>query len=199
MKGLSKEKKQYIILIAIMTVGFVGMVYTFLIGAQKEAIAAAEKAAGKAIDNLDYGELLLRFAPKFEEEVDEVGKVVESIEQDMASGDLYSWFILNFNNFRIPYNISNPTFERELKVKAGIFPNFPYDAVQFTVSGNAFYHDLGRFIADFENKYPYMRIQNVQMTPGMLLNPNEREKLTFKLEVVTLLKPLASEKEKTQK
>jgi len=61
------------------------------------------------------------------------------------------------------------------------------------VRGTAYYHDLGKFIADFENAFPYVRLLNLEMEPVGLpspaSNPEEQEKLSFKMDIVTLIKP----------
>ena len=35
-----------------------------------------------------------------------------------------------------------------------LLPNFPYKQATLTVAGTAHFHDLGRFLADFENQIP---------------------------------------------
>ena len=69
-----------------------------------------------------------------------------------------------------------------------LLPNFPYKQVSITVMGTGHYHDIGRFVADFENTFPHMRLQNF----GMELLPSagsaEQEMLTFKVEIITLVK-----------
>ena len=54
--------------------------------------------------------------------------------------------------------------------------------------------DFGKFVADFENAFPYMRIQNIELdpNPSSSANPsNEPEKLGFKMEIVALVNPNA--------
>jgi hypothetical protein len=72
-----------------------------------------------------------------------------------------------------------------------MFPKFPYKAAAFNVRGSAYYHDLGQFLADFENSFPYARIQNLEIEPGAVSASGtaETEKLSFRLEIVTLINP----------
>ena len=72
------------------------------------------------------------------------------------------------------------------------------DGRAFNVRGTAYYHDFGRFVADFENTYPYMRIQNIDLEPagasaststGPAGNAEDGERLAFKMEVITLVNP----------
>ncbi|MEY2409955.1 MAG: hypothetical protein QOF48_2625, partial [Verrucomicrobiota bacterium] len=83
---------------------------------------------------------------------------------------------------------------REVPSDVGLLAKFPYRAAVFHVRGTAFFHDFGRFVADFENTFPYMRIQNIDLEPsssslGDHTNPNDKEKLSFKMEIVTLVNP----------
>jgi hypothetical protein len=57
--------------------------------------------------------------------------------------------------------------------------------------GTALYRDFGRFIADFENKFPHMRVQNIEMEPAaQIAGANtDPERLSFRLEIVALVNP----------
>jgi len=67
-----------------------------------------------------------------------------------------------------------------------LLPAFPFKQVKFAVTGTAYYHDLGRFIADFENTYPHIRVANLQVQPGDA--GDGAEKLSFRMEVIALVK-----------
>ena len=74
----------------------------------------------------------------------------------------------------------------------GIFPKFPYKAAVFNVRGVAYFHDLGRFLADFENSFPFARVQNVEMEvagSSAATGTSDTEKLSFRMEIVTLINP----------
>ncbi|WP_310582835.1 hypothetical protein [Deinococcus sp.] len=58
--------------------------------------------------------------------------------------------------------------------------------------GSAHYQDFGRFLADFENNFPCIRVQNIELDPvGAIAGSDHREKLNFKMELVTLVRPTA--------
>jgi hypothetical protein len=67
-----------------------------------------------------------------------------------------------------------------------MLPAFPYHQATSTVTGSAYYFDFGRFVADFENQFPYMRIQNLNLEPSGAAD--DPEKLSFRMEIVTLIK-----------
>jgi len=69
-----------------------------------------------------------------------------------------------------------------------LFGNFPYKQMRFTLTGVAYYHDLGKFIADFENKFPHCRVVNLSAdAPGSMSANGER--LNFRMDIITLVKP----------
>ena len=73
-----------------------------------------------------------------------------------------------------------------------MIPEFPYKAATYRVGGTAYYHDLGKFLAEFENYFPYMRVLNLDLGPeeGTAAGTGEeREKLVFSFEVAALVKP----------
>ena len=109
-----------------------------------------------------------------------------------APNDMYSWLIQTLNTFRANYRVDIPQFGRELPAEVGIFPKFPYRAALFSVRGTAHYHDFGKFLADFENAFPFIRIQNIDLVPAASESSREAgEKLNFKMELLTLVRPVA--------
>ena len=67
-----------------------------------------------------------------------------------------------------------------------LLPAFPYNQLSVSVNGTAYYEDLGKFLADFENRFPCMRIQNLNLEPGYGPNADDREKLTFHMDIISL-------------
>jgi len=47
---------------------------------------------------------------------------------------------------------------------------------------------LGKFVADFENKYPHCRVVNLTADPAGN-GPNAGERLGFRMDIVALVKP----------
>jgi hypothetical protein len=79
-----------------------------------------------------------------------------------------------------------PQISPETVGPVGVFPEFPYQAATFKISGSGHYYDFGRFLRDFENQHPYIRVQNLDVEPDT--SPNS-EKVNFRMDVVTLIKP----------
>jgi len=74
-----------------------------------------------------------------------------------------------------------------------MIPDFPYRAANYLFGGSAYSHDLGRYLADWENQFPYMRILNLEITPDdpgpFAATTDDRERLNFTFEVSVLVKP----------
>src|SRR5438046_10759600 len=112
----------------------------------------------------------------------------------MGAGDMYAGVIQTGGRFGAERKVDIPQFSREVTTGVGMFAKFPYKAAIFNVRGIAYYHDLGQFLADFENNFPYARIQNLEMEPATgsaASGTAEPEKLAFRLEIVTLINPNA--------
>src|SRR5207247_2212000 len=100
-----------------------------------------------------------------------------------------SWMLNLIRQFKLRYPVDIPQFSQQAEVREmTLLPKFPYQQASLTVGGSARYHDLGRFIADFENQYPYFRVLNLRMDP-LPAQSGEKEKLSFTMEIVALVKP----------
>jgi Tfp pilus assembly protein PilO len=193
MKKLSKEKTQQLALVGLITVAaLVGMVYLVIkpqherwqnLKVQREAALARLQQVKQTIENAD----------QIESQLCEAKKRLDKIEDTMATGDLYSWTINTIRQFKLSYKIDVPQFSQiDGPKEVSMLAKFPYKQASLTIGGSGQFHELGRFFADFENQFPYMRLLNLSLEPGSSLNSTDKERLSFKLEVVTLVKPGAS-------
>jgi hypothetical protein len=108
----------------------------------------------------------------------------------MATGDLFSWMVSSLKQFNTPhYKVEMPQFGPPVVADTAMFPNYPYKQAVVAVAGTAYYWDFGKFLAELENHFPYTRIQNLSLEPAPPANPDEKEKLSFRMEVVALIKP----------
>ena len=70
-----------------------------------------------------------------------------------------------------------------------LLPGYPYKQIKLSLIGTAYYHDLGKFIADFENAFPHMRLVNLEVEPSPgTTGPESAERLGFRMDVVILVK-----------
>ena len=99
--------------------------------------------------------------------------------------------INTINRFNIAKQVTFLDFQREIVGDVGVFPKFPYKAAVFPVKGTSHYHNLGRFLADFENSFPFVRVQNLELSPAPRTAGEDAESLNFKFEIVALIKPIS--------
>ena len=117
-------------------------------------------------------------------ELADLSQELASNELDMATGDIYAWTLDTIRHFKAGYKVDVPEIGQPVVSAMDQIPNFPYQQLRFSISGAGYYHDIGKFIADFENEYPHMRVENIDMIPV----GGDSEKLAFKADVVALVK-----------
>lgn len=190
MKNLPKEKRDKLILLCIGTLVVMVGLYYGLITIQQKSLADTLKRQEAQSSKLKDAQRLTSHGGQIEKNLEAVTARLKAIESTMPSGDIYSWSILTVNTFKEKYQVEIPQFSKEVQSEVGMFAKFPYRAATFSLRGTAFYHDLGRFLADFENTFPFMRIQNIELEPSAAnnsANPADAERLAFKMDVVTLV------------
>ena len=190
MKHLTKEKKQQLLLVTIGVVGILVGLWFGLISWQQGRIAklTAERNATQTkldgmVDTLDRASLIKLH-------LEQESRRLSEAEEQMASGDLYAWIINTVRDFKAVHPaVDIPQFSTITMSETTLLPKFPYKQVTLTVAGKAYYHDLGEFIADFENQFPYIRIQNLALEPSSVTEGAYSEKLAFRMDIVALVKP----------
>ena len=194
LKNLPKEKRDRLILIVIGTIAVVGGIWSGLISTMREGVESTTKQADEKKAKVVNAQRLVNSTSDLQKGLEEATAKLKVMEDGMASGDMYSWIILRVNRFRQDRKVDIPQFSREVRADVGMFPKFPYKAAVFTIRGTAFYHDLGKFIADFENAFPHTYLQNLELEPSSNSSATANsaahpELLTFKMEIVTLINP----------
>lgn len=192
MKSLSKAKRNRLFLVAILTLALMVGIWQGLIAAQKRSLESLGKQVSEQKIKLDNAQRLVSSAAQLQHNLETARQKLTALESGMASGDMYSWIIQTVNRFKEGYRLDIPQFSRESPAEIGMFPKFPYKAVQFSLRGTAYFHDFGKFLADFENRFPYLRVQNLELEPAATTSANnteDAEKLSFRLEIVTLVNP----------
>ena len=194
MKRLSKEKRDRLILVGVGTVVVLAALWFTLIDAQKTNLL---KLASRNIDEqkkLETAQKIVDSRAEIEKRVAETSTRLQEIEKDMVRGDMYDWIIQTVKAFKAPYRdrVDIPNFSREVVGDVQLLPKFPYRNATYNIRGSAYYHDLGRFVADLENRFPYLRVQNLELEPASSSSAtatDDAEKLAFRFELVTLVSP----------
>ena len=193
MNKLSKEKRNQLVLVVMATAGVVCALWFGLISSQQQSLRALADNKVAAQKKLEQVKQTIENAEAIETQLAEASKRLSKIEGSMATGDLYSWAINMVRQFKLPYRVDIPQFSqidgpKDVSMLAG----FPYKQVNMTISGASLYHDFGKFVTDFENQFPYVRVLNLTLEPMPAAAATDREKLSFKLEVAALVRPANS-------
>src|SRR5437879_8461111 len=107
-KKLSKEKRNHLVLVALLTVVALGGLGFGLIRfqyAELQVIADETADAGKQLTRMKQ---IIQQADEIENKLTEASKNLAALEADMASGDLYSWGLDVLRRFRAAYKVDVP-------------------------------------------------------------------------------------------
>jgi Tfp pilus assembly protein PilO len=188
MKWLPKERRNSFIIVVLSTAAVLAVIYFGLIHSQNatlSGLADSRKAAGNKLQSM---ESTIKNADLTDSQMVVATNELSHAEEDMASGDLYSWTYGTMRLFKQQYKVAIPEIGHPEVGDVDLFWSFPYKQLSFTITGTAYYHDLGRFVADFENTFPHARVTNLVIEPA----PGEGEKLSFRMEIIELVKPNAA-------
>ncbi len=188
-RKLPTEKRNRLVLVTLATLIAVAGLYFGLLRHQNEGLARLAEKKTAASTKLKLVLDAIHRADSIKAELDAAKSTLATAEKDVASGDLYAWVINSLRQFKAPYKVEIPQFSQlGAPVDVNLLPNFPYKQATLTVAGTAHFHDLGRFLADFENQFPHVRLVNLSLdvnAPSMNVTP---ETLSFKMDIVTLVK-----------
>jgi Tfp pilus assembly protein PilO len=190
MKRLSKEKRDQLILVCIVTLMVLVGIWFMLIRAQKESLQALRDQKETKQKKVSQMQDEINKTQTVETELNSVSAKLADREQDMVSGDYYASLVNTVRRFKLAYKLDIPQFSPAASVtEVDLLPKFPYKQVRIAISGTGFYEDIGKFIADFENQYSASRVVNLELTPytGSADAKDTKEKLTFRMEIVSLV------------
>lgn len=193
---LSKEKRDQFVLVCTTTLMLSSAIVFGLINTRKQQMAVAVKKLEGARTRVLNAERVLKRAEETEGELAAATGRLQTNEASMAlAADLYSWSIQLLDKAKSAHAVEIVDIARPKKGDVMLLPKFPYDAALFSVRGIGHFHDIGKFLADFENQFPYFRVQN--LTLGVNAEAGQdvasgrlgKEKLLFTMDVVALIKP----------
>lgn len=185
MKKLPKEKRNQVILVWLVVIGVVVGWAFMVLDYQLRTRERAQDSLTKRINQFSAMTNLIALKDDFKTKAEAAGFELDVIESKMTSGDTFSWAVNTLRDFKQGRNVDLPQISQPTITKTTLLPNFPYDQAKLTVAGFAYFHDLGLFIADFENQYPNARINNLDIQPGTAAD----ERLNFRMDIIFLVKP----------
>jgi hypothetical protein len=197
---LSKDKRDRLILIIMATVGVSWGLWQFVITTRAARLEAQREEFVDQEAQLVQARDWIERAQAVEKEKSDALAALIRVEEELARrDDPYAWSYLLLDKIREKHPaLKNLDVAGKPAVgPVRLLPSFPYDATTFTVVGRGYYHDFGRFLADFENEYPYYRVENIELTarsPGADSEAtlDEPEMLGLKFDIVALLQPPAN-------
>ena len=189
MNKIPKDKLNQLIAVTLGTVLAVVALWFLLLDAQQGKLQEISAKITDTQEKLKIMHKAVAESSKLTAELEVAARQLSGLEEDMASGDLYSWIIDNVKRFKISHHVDIPQFGPVATGDVNLLPKFPYRQALLGVSGTAYYHDFGKFLGDFENRFPSMRLQNVELEPVSTVAPGDKEKLSFRMEIVMLVKP----------
>lgn len=194
MKKLTKDKRDKLIMVAASTAVIIAALWFTLIEAQKSNLGRLAVRNAEELKKLEVGLKTLEAKSQIERRLEETSNQLKSIELNMVKGDMYDWVIQTMKGFKGTYRdrIDIPNYSREVVGDVRLFPKFPYKAATYNIRGNAYFHDVGRFIADLETRFPFFRVQNLELEPASSSSStatDDAEKLAFRFELVALIHP----------
>lgn len=125
------------------------------------------------------------------------------------------WMLQEINNAirasGVPLDLDSFTLLEPADVNAELLPKFPFSATRFRVKMTGYFGDFGKFLADFENHFPYIRVQDFLIKPAEAVSTGIEvateptstqttqarevqvsEKLSFEFVIVSLIKTLST-------
>lgn len=188
MNKLPKEKRDQLILVGMGTVFLLVLIGLGLIRPQYRAISAINTKIDDARNHLQSMEDTSKRADTVSAQLADLTYTLTQTERDMVSGDPAQWIYNTIRNFKEHYKVVISVNSQLSMGEVDLLPHYPYKQLKVTVGGTAFYHDLGKFIADFENTYPHARIANLTLEPVGGGGDNS-EKLAFRMDIIALANP----------
>jgi Tfp pilus assembly protein PilO len=190
MKRLPPQKRNKLILVIVGTLAVVGLVYFFMIGPQNEENKRLAAGTNAKASELSQIKKLIKQADATAVTAGDITTLLNHAEEDTAAGDVFAWTYDTMRQFKVNRHIDITTIGQPTQSDVDIIPNFPYKQIRFQIIGSGYYHDIGKFVSDLENKFPHMRIVNITIDTT-LGSDAVNERLSFRMEVAALVKPTA--------
>lgn len=174
-------------MVVIGTIALVAMVFMLLISPENRQVEDLGQKIKKSRQQLDEMKETIKKSSEMAAAFAAVSNRLTLAEADVASGDIYQWTYDTIRRFKSAYRLEIPSMGQPSAGDADLLPGMSYRQVKLTLNGTGYYHDLGKFVADFENTFPHMRLVNLGLDPSAI--PTAPERLAFHFDVIALVKP----------
>jgi Tfp pilus assembly protein PilO len=192
MNKITKTQRDQLIGVAAGAVAVAAGLWFFVVMAQQQQLTGIKQKSAQLSQKIKSADTLIRSGGEIGLQLTNRQEILQKREAGLApEHDPYSWIIRTVDQFILSKGVNINQFSTADISEKGVIPKFPYKWATFHLSGVGFYHDFGKFFADFENSFPYFSIQNVEISAGGQVEVPE--KLTFKFDIVTPLVPTGQE------
>ena len=175
-------------MVIVATIAALALVFIMLIKPQKEQNEKLGLQIRAEQDRLSSIESAMHDTAGIATHLADISSQLDRAEDDIANGDVFAWTYDTIRRFKATYHVDIPSIGQPTITDMDMLPGFPYRQVRVTISGSAYYHDLGKFVSDFENSFPHMRMVNLSIEPANMTGTNA-ERLSFRVDVIALVKP----------
>jgi len=193
MNKLPKAKRDQLILVGMGTLFLLILTGLGLIRPQYATISAINLKTKDARSRLESMEDTSKKADTVSAQLVDLTRALAQAQGDMVTGDPAQWIYNTIRNFKEHYKVDVAVNSQLSVGEVDILPHFPYKQLKVSVGGTAYYHDLGKFITDFENTFPHARITNLTLEPvganAAGANGENAEKLAFRMDIIALANP----------
>lgn len=210
MNKLSREKRNQLLGIAAGVVVLCGVLWYFVVSSLNENLAKARVSVEDLQTKIEKAQRLIKRRAAIETDLAGLTNLLAQAEVEMIPVEQLNgkkWLLDKLNHFtkdRYDVTLMNLSNDPLIGKQFLILPKFDYSAAVYNVEVRTFFHEYGRFLADFENSFPYLRIQSLQMwplatplaatgpsadVPEELMNGEGREQLRISMRIVVLFKP----------
>ena len=191
MISVDQSKRQQLVSLVLGSALVLATIWFGLIWSLQHGLEETEIQIVQAKAEVKKAQRLAGLADEFKRDLTNANERLQDFEVRMATGDVYRWALRTFQNFAAADKVEIVSLEPPREQTWGILPNVPYRAANYSMSGTAYYHDFGKFLADLENSFPHLRLLRLELEPAHFggAGSEEAEKLAFKMELMILINP----------
>jgi Tfp pilus assembly protein PilO len=190
MNKITKTQRDQLIIVGIVTVVVMACLWYFVEQAAENQLKATQANSRKMADKLKGASDKIKSADAVSLALTNAQENLKALEAGFApEHEPYSWMVGIIGHFYLPpedvhryKSVSDIDFTKPEITDKGIIGNFPYKWARFHITGKGHYHDLGKFIADFENNFRYFQIENIDITVPTV--HTDQDLLAFSFDIV---------------
>jgi hypothetical protein len=198
---ITKTQRDQLIGVAAGAVAVMAALWYFVILAQDKELAVTKTNCVKMRTKIKDASAEVSRAEKIGLELTNCMQQLSQREATFAPArEPYSWMVEVMGRFYLPpgdvkryKTVSIIDYKPPEISEKGVIGDFPYRWARFHITSEGHYHDFGKFIANFENTFPYFAIQNLDISVPGLRQAQDPDKLSFSFDVVTPQLPSGAE------